>query len=326
MVSIDTPQFTGRPARRQQRGLLERRETARPASTRPPEASTSTTSAIPSTPVTLDPDAGDNPSGPVFALARANSYHSVFVWQDGNESLPRRPPTTPSSEDVDIFDITDPTAHRRPDQGLASRVRFPHPRRVSPTATTIFHHDVVVKEIGGVMRMLVSYWDAGYVQLERRRPGATRRYITDTDFDDPDPLTGLDPPEGNAHQARVLARQRVHPGRGRGLRARIGVNDRVDHDGRRTRATSRRAAVGGSAPLAELPDAVLNGPTVYGGYGCDGSAPIPARAGAGLPRLSRRARRRSSSCSAGRRRTTRQRPETACFPGEKAENGDRRRL
>ena len=29
---------------------------------------------------------------------------------------------------------------------------------------------------------------------------ANPTYITDTDFDEPDPLTGLDPPEGNAHQ------------------------------------------------------------------------------------------------------------------------------
>ena len=48
--------------------------------------------------------------------------------------------------------------------------------------------------------MLVSYWDAGYVQLNVDDP-ANPTYITDTDFDDPDPLTGFDPPEGNAHQA-----------------------------------------------------------------------------------------------------------------------------
>ena len=41
-------------------------------------------------------------------------------------------------------------------------------------------------------------------RLRRSSTSTTRRhptYITDTDFDDPDPLTGLDPPEGNAHQA-----------------------------------------------------------------------------------------------------------------------------
>ena len=50
------------------------------------------------------------------------------------------------------------------------------------------------------MRMLVSYWDAGYLQLDVDDP-VNPTYITDTDFDEPDPLTGLDPPEGNAHQA-----------------------------------------------------------------------------------------------------------------------------
>jgi hypothetical protein len=48
--------------------------------------------------------------------------------------------------------------------------------------------------------MLVSYWDAGYVTLDVNDP-ANPKYIGDTSFDGPDPLTGWDPPEGNAHQA-----------------------------------------------------------------------------------------------------------------------------
>ncbi len=58
---------------------------------------------------------------------------------------------------------------------------------------------MVVKQIDGRMRMMVSYWDAGYVQLDVTDP-ANPTYITDTNFDEPDPLTGFDPPEGNAHQ------------------------------------------------------------------------------------------------------------------------------
>ena len=50
------------------------------------------------------------------------------------------------------------------------------------------------------MRMLVSYWDAGYIELDVDDP-ADPTFIVDTDFDEPDPLTGFDPPEGNAHQS-----------------------------------------------------------------------------------------------------------------------------
>ena len=44
-------------------------------------------------------------------------------------------------------------------------------------------HDMVVREISGVRRMLASYWDGGYVLLDIERPGASPKYIGDTRFD-----------------------------------------------------------------------------------------------------------------------------------------------
>jgi hypothetical protein len=63
----------------------------------------------------------------------------------------------------------------------------------------VFFHDVIVKEIGGRWVMLASYWDAGYVQLDVTDP-LNPTYIADSDFADPDPVSGV-APEGNAHQA-----------------------------------------------------------------------------------------------------------------------------
>ena len=192
VVSIDTPQFTGDL-------LAVNNEACSNDANRPPGVDAASGGfdlydvSDPSTPVTLIQNAGDNQ-----AALPANSYHSVFVWQDGNEAFLVASDNT-EFEDVDIFDITDPTAPLQI-KDLDISVDFPQVLDELANGDLFFHHDVVVKEIGGVMRMLVSYWDAGYVQLNVDDP-ANPTYITDTNFDDPDPLTGFDPPEGNAHQA-----------------------------------------------------------------------------------------------------------------------------
>ena len=48
--------------------------------------------------------------------------------------------------------------------------------------------------------MLASYWDGGYVLLNVENPAAPQ-YIGDSTFKTIDPLTGMTPAEGNAHQA-----------------------------------------------------------------------------------------------------------------------------
>ena len=157
----------------------------------------------PANPKTLVQGAGDrSPEGSVVqdpAIA-GNSYHSVFAWQDGPRAYLVASDNTELA-DVDIFDITDP---RDPefirDLDLQTLPQADEIVDESAHGNLILHHDVVVKRVGGTVRMLVSYWDAGYVQLDVDDP-ANPTFITDTDFDDPDRLTGFDPPEGNAHQA-----------------------------------------------------------------------------------------------------------------------------
>lgn len=157
----------------------------------------------PANPTTLVRDAGDR--SPESSLVQnpavpANSFHSVFVWQDGPRAFLVASDNTELA-DVDIFDITDPTDPEFiRDLDLFDLPQVAEIVDQSARGNAIFHHDVVVKRVSGVMRMLVSYWDAGYVQLDVDDP-ANPTFITDTDFDDPDTLTGLDPPEGNAHQA-----------------------------------------------------------------------------------------------------------------------------
>jgi PA domain/RTX calcium-binding nonapeptide repeat (4 copies) len=158
----------------------------------------------PANPVTLIQGAGDR--SPEGSLAQnpgqqfANSYHSVFVWQDGPRAFLVGVDNFEES-DVDIFDITNP---REPQLIADLNLEISFPQIVDvPGGFGTFpsnnHHDVVVKRIGGQMRMKVDYWDAGYVQLEVSNP-SNPTYITDTAFPQVDPLLGVDPPEGNAHQ------------------------------------------------------------------------------------------------------------------------------
>ena len=243
----------------------------------------------------------------------ANEYHSVFVWQDGkklylvgvdNEEL----------TDVDIYDITDPR-NPSPVAEFDLLATFPQIRDNLALGELVLHHDMVVKRIRGVQTMLSSYWDAGYVKLDVSDP-ANPKYIGDTSFDGPDPLTGLTPPEGNAHEAEFSADNRFilaadedfNPYRAGDFRITTGPNA----------GQFPAAEVGGGTSVAALPDRTLNGPVVYGGYGCPTSAPIPTRESTGLVTAPGEEaivvlqRGPSGDPNA---------PEDACFPGEKAANG-----
>ena len=204
VVTLDTPQFQGDL-------LAVNDEPCSNSVTRPPSVPADAGGfdlydvTNPANPQPLVQLAGDrSPDGSLVQSPNpavlANSYHSVFVWQDGNQAYLVGIDNTELA-DVDIYNITDPTAP----EFIADFDLFNLPNigaivGQSANGNSIFTHDVVVKRIGGVMRMLVSYWDAGYVQLDVDNP-ALPTYITDTDFDDPDSLTGFDPPEGNAHEA-----------------------------------------------------------------------------------------------------------------------------
>ncbi len=228
----------------------------------------------PANPVPLVQGAGDrSPEGSTTQnpMAVAKSYHSVFIWQDGPRAFLVASDNTELA-DVDIFDITDPTDPEFiKDLDLFDLPEVNEIVDNGALGNAIFHHDVVVKRIGDTVRMLVSYWDAGYVQLNVTNP-SNPTFITDTDFDDPDPLTGLDPPQGNAHQAEYSADnqfilagdEEFAPFR---LIARItqapfaGLNF--------------AAALSAAEPFAD--GALIAGDTVYVGTACTGTvAPPPA--------------------------------------------------
>jgi hypothetical protein len=271
VISVDTPQFKG--------DLLAVNDETYGQNLTAPCSPTAKSGGFdlydvsdPANPVTLVQGAGDRSSegsemqNPAIA---AKSYHSVFVWQDG----PRAYLVASDNQelaDVDIFDITDP---RIPEfiKDL-DLLKLPQAADIvdeGAQGNTILHHDVVVKRVGATMRMLVSYWDGGYVQLNVDNP-ANPTFITDTDFDDADRLTGFDPPEGNAHEAEyshdnqfiLAADEDFAPFR---LSSTI---TQAPHAG-----VSFDTAVSGAEPIPG--GATLTGDTVFVGAGCPGTVPAP---------------------------------------------------
>ena len=210
-------------------------------------------------------------------FADSNDIHNVFVW-DAGENVYAVMVDNFETTDVDILDITNPKRPRliadinlndyieggvdQPELGL----------------TDSFLHDMVVKQIDGRWIMLLSYWDGGFVMLDVTDP-ANPVYILDTEFAAIDPelleSAGISlTPEGNAHQAEFTIDNRFFIG---------GDEDFAPYRTDEFEITSGPYAgvypsvivPGGQAP-AILPDLTLNGPVVYGGYGCPSSAPLPS--------------------------------------------------
>ena len=238
----------------------------------------------PAHPVALVQGAGDrdhdnDPATP--ARSFANSYHSVFVWQDGPRAYLVASDNVENS-DVDIFDITDP-AHpvMVGDHDLVALF----PQIVAGEHAhggTILHHDMIVKRIDGKPIMMSDYWDAGYVQLDVSDP-AHPVYVNDTRYAGEDPLlpgSGITP-EGNAHQGEfsfdnqflLAADEDFSPFRG--TVSVLTGSGAGNYPGAESGNTN--------APIFGLPGRKLNGPTTYVGKACAAdtvdpppSTPLPA--------------------------------------------------
>ncbi len=210
-----------------------------------------------------------------------NEIHSVFIWDAGAKAYAVQVDNEEAT-DVDIMDITDP---RNPvmvaEYDLAAMV--PGILQPNQGLDSVFHHDVVVKQIGSRWVMLVSYWDGGYVTLDVTDP-AHATYIGDSDFAFPDPEaaeSGLTvDPEGNAHQSEfsldneyiVAADEDFNPFKAKA------TNDE---------GTEFTAIQGSDVP--GIPQGgSIEGDTVYVGRACPGDAAVPAATGPGQIALAER--------------------------------------
>jgi hypothetical protein len=126
-----------------------------------------------------------------------HSIHSVQGFTQGNKAYAVMIDNN-ETQDIDIVDITDPS---NPvliaERGLSN---FAAGVTVDANGSTVFHHDVQFKRIGGHDFLAVSYWDAGQLLLNVDDP-ANPVFLGDSDYPHPDPLTGFEPPEGNSHES-----------------------------------------------------------------------------------------------------------------------------
>lgn len=199
-----------------------------------------------------------------FLFGQANGVHNVFPWTDGRRAYAA---LVDDFEllDVDILDITDP---RNPE--LVAETGLPDwpDAVVNGNGGTAFNHDVWVQRVRGRNTLAVSYWDAGFVLLDVSDP-VDPTFIGDSDYPDPDSLTGLSPAEGNAHAA-------VFSPSGRFLLA--GDEDfspsRIDPFEITTGPDAGEFPAGEfgwtSPRVGDFPSGEVNGPTIYGGSACPG--------------------------------------------------------
>ncbi len=257
-------------------------------------------------PKTLSSNFGDR------GTADTREIHSATAWQNGskayvvivdNEEYP----------DVDILDITNPKRPRLIAEYDLNKFDVDQPEL---GLTDSFIHDVVVKKFGSEWIMLVSYWDGGYVKLNVTNPAAAT-FIGDTDYEAIDPLlfeaTGVElAPEGNGLQAEFTSNDRFFIGTDEDFSPyAVGAFEITTGD---YAGEYPSVAVGGAAPVTVLSDQRLNGPTVYVGYACPGSAAVP------LPPPSVLLEPQEELIAVIQRGPVDDpsAPEEACFPGEKA--------
>jgi hypothetical protein len=207
--------------------------------------------------------------------ADTHQTHSAFIWDAGDQAYLVYQDEEDLA-DVDIWDITNPRRPRMVSELDLNEFGVAQPELNLADSNL---HDMTVKfmESGpyaGKWIMIASYWDGGYVLIDVTDP-ANPVVIGDTDFAAIDPelleQAGISlTPEGNAHQAEFTADNRFFIGTDEDFspyRARIVTDDGDIYDA---------GEFGWTVPISTIEGGV-NGPTVFGGYGCpdDRNGSIP---------------------------------------------------
>ena len=199
---------------------------------------------------------------------RANESHSAIAWNAGDRAFVAAIDNE-ELEDVDIFEITDP---RNP--VLLSETRLPGVNVDAYGQEKTAHDFDVLQFPDGSWHLMVSDWDAGWIDVDVSDP-ENPAIEGDFDYAECDQVVATAcPPEGNAHQGEWNSDGSLF----------VGTDE--DFSPFRTPITVLDGPLGGekidagefgfTKQVASFPDEKVNGPTVFGGYGCPGD-PVPPR-------------------------------------------------
>jgi len=221
--------------------------------------------------VKLSEDGGDYTDGhftnPTNIDPVAHTSHSAMAWQDGDKAYVIAIDNDEDPNDLDFFDITDP---RNPVLIAETGIGDWPSVQVNAFGNFPTSHDFDVRFIGGHWLAMISYWDAGWVLLNVDDP-ANPTLIGDFDYAACEAhVPTVCPPEGEAHQGEWNEAGNLFIG--------------TDEDLAPFRLVFN--VVGGPAageydaeefswtiPISELSDDRVNGPVVFGGYGCPADRP-----------------------------------------------------
>jgi hypothetical protein len=222
----------------------------------------------PLNPQVLTAHAGDPDAGAAGAPYTFNEIHSAFAWQARGRAFVVIVDNEEAT-DVDILEITDP---RNPvfiaeldlnDFGIAQPELLEHGNFQGS-----FLHDMVVKKVRGTWTMLLSYWDGGWVLLDVDDP-ANPVFLRDSDYPFPDTLfPNIEFPEGNAHQAEFSRKSRFIIGTDEDFSPYRLLDDSFTLTTGPNAGKYPGGEFGWTVPIATFPGGQINGPTIYGGYGC----------------------------------------------------------
>jgi hypothetical protein len=264
----------------------------------------------------------DDPANPVRLVQafgdfdvhtnRANESHSAIAWDAGSRAFVAAIDNE-EVEDVDLFEITNPRSPTK-----LAETSLPGVNVDGHGALKTSHDFDVLRFPDGRWHLMVSDWDAGWIDVDVTIPEAPV-ILGDFDYATCDQVVPTAcPPEGNAHQGEWNSDGSVF----------LGTDE--DFDSFRTTPLTRTTGPGapetyptvavGGAPVPILPDQRLNGPVAYGGYGCPGaSTPIP-NADTTIPPGSLAAGEEQIIVLQRGPASDPNNTEPACFPGEKADN------
>lgn len=183
--------------------------------------------------------------------------HNTYIWQDGANAYMLVVDDV-NARDLHIVDLTKPQSPKE----IAVTGAPDWPDAVDNIGDDeVFLHDVWVQENDGRTIAYLSYWDLGLVLLDVTDP-TNPTFLGDSDYPDPDPLSGVKP-AGNSHVAVPNADG-----------SRVLMGDEDFSAGQLTlfefEGTEYPATEGGfTPPVFSLPDATFSGPVHWtGGEGC----------------------------------------------------------